>query len=92
MASRIDMALGTLVAAFHDYAKKHNDGTTINKKELKELIEKEVSLGQKVNDKEIQGLMGDLDRNGDEKLDFKEYLTLLGRLAVHYNEGLKGAH
>lgn len=47
------------------------------------------SLGlQKLKDAEIAGLMEDLDRNKDQEVNFQEYVTFLGALAMIYNEAL----
>nr|XP_056704780.1 protein S100-A6-like [Euleptes europaea] len=89
MACPLDKALALLVAVFHKYAGKEGDKNTLNKKELKELIQKELTIGPHLNDGEIQGLMKDLDRNGDEVVNFQEYVTFLGALAMIYNEALK---
>lgn len=47
-------------------------------------------LHQKLQDAEIAKLMDDLDRNKDQEVNFQEYVTFLGALAMIYNEALKG--
>ncbi|XP_048366102.1 protein S100-A6-like [Sphaerodactylus townsendi] len=86
MEHPLDQALGTLVVIFHKYSCKEGDKNTLNKKELKELIQKELTIGPKLHESEIQGLMADLDRDGDHCVDFKEYVTFLGAMAMIYNE------
>ncbi|XP_063001759.1 protein S100-A6-like [Elgaria multicarinata webbii] len=88
MACPLDQAICVLVAVFHKYSGKEGDKNTLSKKELKELIQKEMTIGPKLNEKEIQGLMTDLDRNGDQEVNFQEYVTFLGALAMIYNEAL----
>ncbi|KAJ6656948.1 hypothetical protein lerEdw1_002949 [Lerista edwardsae] len=90
MAAPLDQAICLLVATFHKYAGKDGDKTTLSKKELKELIQNELTIGPKLKEAEIQGLMSDLDRNKDEKVNFTEYVTFLGALAMIYNEALQG--
>ncbi|XP_077177047.1 protein S100-A6-like [Paroedura picta] len=90
MAHNLDQALCTMVVVFHKYSCKEGDKSTLSKKELKELITNELAIGPKLNDSEIQGLMADLDRNKDEEVNFQEYATFLGCLAMVYNEALKG--
>ncbi|KAM9114405.1 protein S100-A6 [Pangshura tecta] len=90
MACPLDQALGLLVAVFHKYSGKEGDKNTLSKKELKELIQKELALGAKLNDAEIVGLMEDLDQNKDQVVNFQEYVTFLGALAMIYNDALKG--
>ncbi|XP_075763956.1 protein S100-A6-like [Pelodiscus sinensis] len=87
MAS-LDQAIGALVCVFHKYSGKEGDKDTLSKGELKELIQKELSLGAKLQDAEIQKLMKDLDRNKDQSVDFQEYVAFLGALAMVYNEAL----
>lgn len=45
---------------------------------------------QKLQDAEISKLMEDLDRNKDQVVNFQEYVTFLGALAMMYNDVLKG--
>uniref|UniRef100_A0A8C3SNG3 S100/CaBP-9k-type calcium binding subdomain domain-containing protein n=1 Tax=Chelydra serpentina TaxID=8475 RepID=A0A8C3SNG3_CHESE len=45
MARPLDQAIGTLVVIFHKYSGKEGDKNTLSKKELKELIQKELSIG-----------------------------------------------
>ncbi|XP_032649513.1 protein S100-A6 [Chelonoidis abingdonii] len=88
MACPLDQAIGLLVAVFHKYSGKEGDKNTLSKRELKELIQKELTLGAKLKDAEIVGLMEDLDRNKDQEVNFQEYVTFLGALAMIYNEAL----
>ncbi|KAF7238536.1 hypothetical protein EYD10_14808, partial [Varanus komodoensis] len=88
MACPLDQAIGLLVTIFHKYAGKEGDKNTLSKKELKELIQKEMTIGPKLNDAEIQRLMCDLDRNKDDAVNFQEYVTFLGAVAMIYNEAL----
>ncbi|XP_026513887.1 protein S100-A6 [Terrapene carolina triunguis] len=88
MASPLDQAIGLLVSIFHKYSGKEGDKHTLSKKELKELIQKELTIGAKLKDAEIVRLMEDLDRNKDQEVNFQEYVTFLGALAMIYNEVL----
>lgn len=45
MACPLDQAIGLLVAIFHKYSGKEGDKNTLSKKELKELIQKELTIG-----------------------------------------------
>lgn len=86
MACPLDQAIGLLVAIFHKYSGKEGDKHTLSKKELKELIQKELTIGSKLQDAEIARLMDDLDRNKDQEVNFQEYVAFLGALALIYNE------
>lgn len=45
MAAPLDQAIGLLVATFHKYSGKEGDKNTLSKGELKELIQKELTIG-----------------------------------------------
>lgn len=45
MAAPLDQAVGLLVATFHKYSGKEGDKNTLSKGELKELIQKELTIG-----------------------------------------------
>ncbi|XP_067328726.1 protein S100-A6-like [Anolis sagrei] len=88
MAKNLDVCLCSMVAIFHKYSCKEGDKNTLSKKELKELILNELTIGEKLKDAEIQGLMSDLDRNKDDCICFTEFMTFMGALAMCYNEAL----
>ncbi|XP_063173263.1 uncharacterized protein LOC134506831 [Candoia aspera] len=88
MAKPLDQAVCFMVATFHKYSGKDGDKSTLSKKELKELIVKELTIGPKLHDSDIQQLMEDLDRNKDEVVNFQEYAAFLGAMAMIYNKAL----
>lgn len=45
MACPLDQAIGLLVAIFHKYSGREGDKNTLSKSELKELIQKELTIG-----------------------------------------------
>ncbi|XP_025719053.1 protein S100-A6 [Callorhinus ursinus] len=90
MECPLDQAIGLLVAIFHKYSGREGDKNTLSKKELKELIQKELTISANLQDADIAKLMDDLDRNKDEVMNFQEYVTFLGALALIYNDALKG--
>ncbi|XP_075763957.1 protein S100-A6-like [Pelodiscus sinensis] len=87
MAS-LDQSIGGLISVFHKYSGKEGNKNTLSKGELKELIQKELCLGPKLKEAEIQKLMADLDHNKDQEVDFQEYVTFLAVLATIYHEDL----
>ncbi|XP_012870563.1 PREDICTED: protein S100-A6 [Dipodomys ordii] len=89
MACSLDQAISLLVAVFHKYSSREGDKSTLSKKELKELIQNELTIGPKLQDAQIAKLMDDLDRNKDQEVNFQEYVTFLGALALIYNDALK---
>ncbi|XP_044530160.1 protein S100-A6-like [Gracilinanus agilis] len=90
MESPLNEAICSIILIFHKYSSREGDKNTLSKKELKELIENELSLGSKIEDAEIVELMNSLDENKDEEMNFQEFISFLGTLALIYNELLKG--
>ncbi|XP_053447118.1 protein S100-A6 [Nycticebus coucang] len=90
MASPLDQAIGLLVGIFHKYSRREGSRDTLSKKELKELIQNELTVGPMLQDAEIARLMEDLDRNRDQEVNFQEYVSFLGALTLIYNEALRG--
>ncbi|ELR45869.1 Protein S100-A6, partial [Bos mutus] len=86
----LDQAISLLVAICHKYSGREGVKNTLSKKELKELVQKELTLGEmKMQDAEIAELMDKLDQNKDQVVNFQEYVTFLGALAMIYNELLQ---
>ncbi|KAL8184597.1 UNVERIFIED_CONTAM: hypothetical protein K2H54_021516 [Gekko kuhli] len=77
METPLEKALATLVYTFHKYSGKEGDKFTLSKMELKEL---------KLKDSGIDKLMGTLDKNNDDEIDFKEYTGFLSALCMTYND------
>ncbi|XP_027727260.1 protein S100-A6-like [Vombatus ursinus] len=90
MASLLDEAICTLIGIFHKYSGREGDKNTLSKKELKELIQNELCLGSKIEDADIAALMDGLDQDKDQEVNFQEFISFLGALALLYNELLKG--
>ncbi|XP_048366079.1 protein S100-A5 [Sphaerodactylus townsendi] len=86
METPLEKALATLVYTFHKYSGKEGDKLTLSKMELKELVKKELALGEKMKDGGIDKLMGTLDKNKDDEIDFKEYTGFLSALCMTYND------
>ncbi|XP_034954449.1 protein S100-A5 [Zootoca vivipara] len=86
METPLEKALATLVYTFHKYSGKEGDKFTLSKGELKELVKKELALGEKMKEGGIDKLMGTLDKNKDDEIDFKEYTGFLSALCMTYND------
>ncbi|XP_063001919.1 protein S100-A5-like [Elgaria multicarinata webbii] len=89
METPLEKALATLVFTFHKYSGKEGDKFTLSKRELKELVKKELALEEKMKDGGIDRLMGTLDKNHDQEIDFKEYTAFLSALCMTYNDFFK---
>ncbi|XDC49703.1 hypothetical protein R6Z07M_000885 [Ovis aries] len=85
----LDQAISLLVVICHKYSGRDGDENTLSKKELKELVQKELTLGEKMQDAETAELMDEMDQNKDQVVNFQEYVTFLGALAMSYNELLR---
>ncbi|XP_068850288.1 protein S100-A6 [Capricornis sumatraensis] len=85
----LDPAISLLVVICHKYSGCDGDENTLSRKELKELVQKELTLGEKMQDAETAELMDEMDQNKDQVVDFQEYVTFLGALAMIYNELLR---
>ncbi|XP_032213711.1 protein S100-A6-like [Mustela erminea] len=75
----LDQAIDLLVAIFHKYSGK----------EPKELLQKELTTGQKLQNVDTAKVIKDLDQNKDQLVNFQEYVTFLGAVLLIYNDNLK---
>nr|6WN7_A Chain A, Protein S100-A5 [Homo sapiens]6WN7_B Chain B, Protein S100-A5 [Homo sapiens]6WN7_C Chain C, Protein S100-A5 [Homo sapiens]6WN7_D Chain D, Protein S100-A5 [Homo sapiens]6WN7_E Chain E, Protein S100-A5 [Homo sapiens]6WN7_F Chain F, Protein S100-A5 [Homo sapiens] len=85
METPLEKALTTMVTTFHKYSGREGSKLTLSRKELKELIKKELSLGE-MKESSIDDLMKSLDKNSDQEIDFKEYSVFLTMLSMAYND------
>ncbi|XP_025852665.1 protein S100-A5 isoform X1 [Vulpes vulpes] len=86
METPLEKALTTMVSTFHKYSGREGSKLTLSRKELKELIKKELCLGEKMKESGIDDLMRTLDKNSDQEIDFKEYTVFLTTLCMAYND------
>ncbi|XP_075995404.1 protein S100-P-like [Genypterus blacodes] len=84
----IQGAMCSLISAFQKYSGKEGDDRTLTKNELKELLNNEMKgLLSKPNDKAaIDKIFNDLDANGDQTVDFKEYICLIACITCECHE------
>ncbi|XP_054477931.1 protein S100-A1-like [Anoplopoma fimbria] len=80
----LENCMESLIKIFHCYADEDKDKTTLSKKELTKLIEKELPtfLKTQKNPKVVDEIKKDLDQNGDDKVDFQEFLSLVTGLSI----------
>ncbi|XP_068933935.1 protein S100-A6 [Petaurus breviceps papuanus] len=86
----LDEAICALISIFHKYSSKEGDKNTLSKREMKDLIQHELCLGSKMEDGDIAALMDGLDQDKDQEVNFQEFISFLGALAMVYNDLLKG--
>ncbi|XP_045731977.1 protein S100-A5 [Mirounga angustirostris] len=85
METPLEKALTTMVTTFHQYSGREGSKLILSRKELKELIKKELYLGEKMKESSTDDLMKSLDKNSDQEIDFKEYSVFLTTLGMAYN-------
>uniref|UniRef100_A0A452R0M5 EF-hand domain-containing protein n=1 Tax=Ursus americanus TaxID=9643 RepID=A0A452R0M5_URSAM len=74
--SQLECSIQTIINIFHQYSVRLGHPDTLNQKELKQLVKKELPnflKKQKKNDNAINKIMEDLDTNGDKQLNFEEF-------------------
>ncbi|KAI9540124.1 hypothetical protein NQZ68_002058 [Dissostichus eleginoides] len=84
MPSELETAMESLIKVFHRYASKDGRSGTLSRRELRELMENELSnflLSQK-DPAAIDKIMKDLDTNGDGQVDFEEFVSLVVGLSI----------
>lgn len=59
-------------------------------KEMKELIQKELTTCPKLQNADNAKVMESLDQNKDQAVNFQESVTFLGAIALIYSDNLKG--
>ncbi|XP_060550274.1 protein S100-A11 [Pantherophis guttatus] len=79
-----ERCIESLLAVFQSYAGRDGDGNTLSRKEFKTFMNIELGSFTK-NQKDpgvVDRMMKALDRDNNEKLDFSEFLNLIGSLAL----------
>merc|ERR1712002_1445558 len=74
MPSELETAMESLIKVFHRYASRDGKSGTLNRRELRELMENELS--------NFLRSQKDLDTNGDGQVDFEEFVSLVVGLSI----------
>ncbi|KAK6467048.1 troponin C [Huso huso] len=84
MPSELERCMESLITIFHKYAGKEGRANSLNKRELKELMTNELSsfLKSQKNPAAVDKIMKDLDQNGDQEVDFEEFVALVVGLSI----------
>ncbi|KAM3858006.1 protein S100-A10a [Diretmus argenteus] len=84
MPSELEKAMESMITVFHRYASKYGESGTLSRKELRELMENELSgfLQSQKDPAAVDKIMKDLDANGDGKVDFEEFVSLVVGLSI----------
>lgn len=57
---------------------------------MKELIQKELTTGPKLQNADTAKAVENLGQNKDQAVNFQESVTILGAIALNYNDNLTG--
>ncbi|KAM8960840.1 protein S100-Z [Pelodytes ibericus] len=88
MTTQLEGAMDTMIKVFHRYSSKEGDKYKLNKGELKELMQCELTgfLTSQKDPKLVDKIMNDLDSNKDNEVDFSEYVVLVSAMTVACND------
>ncbi|XP_069568017.1 protein S100-A1 [Brachyistius frenatus] len=88
MCANLQGAMEDLIKVFYHYSGKEGDKYKLNKKEMKNLLQEELSdfLAGPSESCVVEKIMCDLDENGDGEVDFQEFVVLVAALTVACNE------
>ncbi|XP_042296200.1 protein S100-A4-like isoform X1 [Sceloporus undulatus] len=92
MTTPLEKALATIVITFHKYSGKEGDKFKLNKAELKDLLLNELPAfnSKRMDAAEFQKIMGDLDHNKDNEVDFQEFTCFLACVSMGFDEFFRG--
>ncbi|KTF72986.1 hypothetical protein cypCar_00038249 [Cyprinus carpio] len=88
MPSELETAMESLIMVFHRYAGKEGKSGTLTRRELRILMENELSgfLKSQKDPTTIDRIMKDLDANGDGEVNFEEFVSLVVGLSIACEE------
>ncbi|XP_078534631.1 protein S100-P [Lissotriton helveticus] len=80
--SQLEQAMALIIGVFDKYSGTEGNKFSLNKGELKTLMEKELpNFLESAKDKDaVDKLMKDLDENGDSEVDFNEFIIFVAAL------------
>ncbi|XP_043856193.1 protein S100-A6-like [Dromiciops gliroides] len=90
MTTQLTEAISSLLTVFLKYSSREGNKLSLCKKEVKELIENELTLGSPTDADDIAALMEELDQDKDQEVNFQEFVSFLGSLVMAYSDLLKG--
>uniref|UniRef100_A0A8D2J659 Protein S100 n=1 Tax=Varanus komodoensis TaxID=61221 RepID=A0A8D2J659_VARKO len=81
----LERALAVLVCTFQRYCQREGHRNTLSKEQLRALLEKELPSLQMVESPPFQ-LMGLLDTNKDNQVDFEEYIRFITAACTFFHD------
>ncbi|NP_001187971.1 protein S100-A10a [Ictalurus punctatus] len=84
MPSDLEKAMESLILVFHRYASREGNTNTLSRRELRELMENELSnfLRSQKDPGTVDKIMRDLDTNRDGEVSFEEFVSLVVGLSI----------
>ncbi|KAG7233888.1 hypothetical protein INR49_006252 [Caranx melampygus] len=88
MSSKLQDTMTGLIDVFYAYSGKEGDKYKLNKKELKTLLNAELTdfLSASNDPMVVENIMKELDENQDGEVDFQEFVVLVAALTVACND------
>ncbi|XP_062068540.1 protein S100-Z isoform X5 [Lepus europaeus] len=88
MPTQLEMAMDTMIRIFHRYSCKEGDRFKLSKRELKLLLQRELTefLSCQKDPQLVDKIMHDLDANKDNEVDFNEFVVMVAALTVACND------
>ncbi|XP_014720470.3 protein S100-A9-like isoform X1 [Equus asinus] len=83
--SQMERDLETIINVFHQYSVRLGHPDTLNQKEFKQLVQKELAnflQNEQKDEGAINHILEDLDTNEDKQLSFEEFIMLVIRLTL----------
>ncbi|XP_014647353.1 PREDICTED: protein S100-A9-like isoform X4 [Ceratotherium simum simum] len=87
--SQMERSIETIINVFHQYSVRLGHPDTLNQKEFKQLVQKELAnflQNKKKDERAVNRILEDLDTNEDKELNFEEFITLVARLTEASHE------
>ncbi|XP_062254333.1 protein S100-A10b [Platichthys flesus] len=79
--TKLETSMESIITIFHTYSSEDKEGKTLNKKELKKLLENELPGFLKRNPNAVDSIIKDLDQNKDDKINFEEFIGFVAGLS-----------
>ncbi|KAM9331141.1 protein S100-Z [Gastrophryne carolinensis] len=88
MPTELEATMDSMIRIFHHYSGKEGDKYKLNKGELKQLLQSELTdfLTSQKDPQLVDKIMKDLDSNKDNEVDFSEFVVLVAALTVACND------
>ncbi|XP_070691066.1 protein S100-A1 [Pempheris klunzingeri] len=88
MSCLLETAIADLIKVFHSYSGKEGDKYKLSKAELKNLLQEQLPgfLEANKDPMEVEKILGELDENKDDQVDFQEFVNLVSVLTIACNE------